>query len=369
MTKCPNCGAFLDKNGNCLICGYSANAVSDIKKLLNEKRYTEALNKCKEIDTDATANLLYVRAATKDFSEKPVDIAEVKRHAVYGLTHATQEEINQVEYKLTHYFNNLNNGGNGVVTVFDVTAAEALIHKPEPTQTAYGDTSTPETHTSAPHVKKARKPLSKGVRVGIYAGVFAVVCAVLIPVIVKSGKKETVVSLNKNGGTGGSSYIYLKYKKEVPTINSLPERTGYTFEGYFDSKRDGSGTRYFDAYGNYMNGKKWMIKDSYFYLYAHWKEEYSTSNTTLITFDAYDYSHGCSFDLSFNGCTSSTYAYYGNYPNSITVPYENNCGYRFYGYYDQKNGTGTRYFDSYGDPCNAWNKQVSACTLYAYWVY
>ena len=55
---------------------------------------------------------------------------------------------------------------------------------------------------------------------------------------------EYTVTLNKNGGTGGTSSYTVAYMSSVPDI-SIPHKKGYQFAGYYDS-----GIPYHDKYGN-----------------------------------------------------------------------------------------------------------------------
>ena len=45
--------------------------------------------------------------------------------------------------------------------------------------------------------------------------------------------QNTVIQFNQNGGSGGTTATTGEYNQTLRTI-AVPERTGYTFEGYFD---------------------------------------------------------------------------------------------------------------------------------------
>lgn len=98
--------------------------------------------------------------------------------------------------------------------------------------------------------------------------------------------REYTVTLDFNGGSGGTSSVKTAYDKYLkPAI--APKRTGYTFTGYYDSKTDQSDTnRYYDAS---MFGVKLWKKSSDATLYAGWQEiplEVSVSNVGEVTSDS-----------------------------------------------------------------------------------
>jgi hypothetical protein len=65
-----------------------------------------------------------------------------------------------------------------------------------------------------------------------------------------------------------------------------------------------------------------------------------------------------------SGGTENIPITYGSALPAITVPIRE--GYAFEGYYDDVNGTGTRYYDGSGMALTTWDKASSA-TLYANW--
>ena len=72
------------------------------------------------------------------------------------------------------------------------------------------------------------------------------------------------VTLNKNGGTGGSDAATATYDSAMPAIN-VPTKIGYVFEGYYDS--NSGGTKYYNANGT--SARTWN-KTSNATLYARW---------------------------------------------------------------------------------------------------
>lgn len=83
------------------------------------------------------------------------------------------------------------------------------------------------------------------------------------------------VTLDRKGGTTGSTSVTATYDAAMPAI-TVPTRTGYTFDGYFDGQ-NGSGTKYYNANGS--SARTWN-KASNATLYAKWN-----INTYTIGYD------------------------------------------------------------------------------------
>lgn len=64
------------------------------------------------------------------------------------------------------------------------------------------------------------------------------------------------------------------------------------------------------------------------------------------------------------GGSSSVYAYYGNYLPKVAIP--NKLGYDFVGYFTERDGAGTQYYDELGRPIKV-SDFTSDVTLYACW--
>ncbi len=73
------------------------------------------------------------------------------------------------------------------------------------------------------------------------------------------------ITLDNNNGSGGESSVSAQYGSAMPTIETLPTRTGYQFAGYWD-EADG-GTQYYNSNGT--SARNWD-KTSNDTLYAHW---------------------------------------------------------------------------------------------------
>jgi hypothetical protein len=152
------------------------------------------------------------------------------------------------------------------------------------------------------------------------------------------------VTLNRQGGKGGSASATATYAQAMPEIE-VPVRTGYTFGGYY-SATNGGGTRYYTAQG--ASARKWN-KAAATTLYAKW-----TANSYTVTLDPQEGEGG----------TEETTATYGSAMPEIEVP--TRTGHTFGGYYSATNGGGTRYYTPEGQGARAWNLASNA-TLYAKW--
>ena len=106
------------------------------------------------------------------------------------------------------------------------------------------------------------------------------------------------ITLNKNGGSGGSDAYYEKYDvanfKELScstqiTSITIPSRTGYTFAGYYTATS--GGTQYVNASGTILSTYTTFTDNTT--LYAHW-----TPNNYNIQYDLVGGSHGSSHPSS-----------------------------------------------------------------------
>ena len=91
------------------------------------------------------------------------------------------------------------------------------------------------------------------------------------------------VTLDKDGGTGGSSSISVRKGEPMPTATA-PTKTGYVFKGYY-SHRNGTGAQYYD--GKMNSVRAWAVYAGGT-LYACWeKTEASFSQSSSIGDKAY----------------------------------------------------------------------------------
>lgn len=151
------------------------------------------------------------------------------------------------------------------------------------------------------------------------------------------------ITFDKQGGIGVADSVVATYDMEMPNAE-VPVRTGYSFEGYFDSIV--GGTQYYDS--SMQSLTNWD-KPADSVLYAHW-----SANTYMVTLDL----------QGGTGGTSRVTATYGQRMPSATIPKK--AGYDFNGFYTGLNGAGTQYYSSTMSSSRSWDI-ASDTTLYAYW--
>ena len=164
-----------------------------------------------------------------------------------------------------------------------------------------------------------------------------------------SNNKQYTITFDFQGGYGDTQSVEAKYNKDMPEAE-MPQRTGYIFLGYFDSPvsaiNDDSHICYYNA--NMESATKWDKKKD-MTLYARWQaKEYR------ITFDK----------QGGTGGTDSVVAKYDGPMPSALAP--SKLGYAFKGYYTDKNGEGTCYYNSAMDSNKKWDLAFDD-TLYAHW--
>ena len=150
------------------------------------------------------------------------------------------------------------------------------------------------------------------------------------------------VTLDKQSGSGGSDYVTATYGLDMPSA-TVPSRTGYSFNGYWDSTS--GGTQY---YNSSMGSLKNWDKIANATLYARW-----TGNQYTVTFDK----------QSGTGGTDSVTATYNTTMPTATSP--SRAGYTFTGYWDATSG-GLQYYTNTMSSARTWSK-ITDATLYARW--
>lgn len=166
-----------------------------------------------------------------------------------------------------------------------------------------------------------------------------------------SSTNAYTITLDKQGGTGGTSDVKAVYSGKLPQATA-PVREGYVFQGYY-SQADGLGTKYYDSG---MNAVANWYRNSNGTLYAYWTVQTTDgAETYTITLD----------EQGGSGGTTSVKVLYGAKLPEASAP--SRSGYVFKGYFSQADGQGTKYYDSKMNPVSSWFGSGSE-TLYAYWV-
>ncbi len=164
---------------------------------------------------------------------------------------------------------------------------------------------------------------------------------------------EYPVTLNLAGGSGGSTSVTPTYGSHMPQDDmTAPSKDGYNFGGYFTGT-NGTGTQYYTA--SMSSARPWEETDV-FVLYAKWTGD--TYNVVL------DRQHGN------YGSQSVTATYGQDMPTggSVAKPTHPRIQYSFGGYFTERHGEGTMYYDSDMNSARTWNIAENDHTLYAQWV-
>ena len=106
----------------------------------------------------------------------------------------------------------------------------------------------------------------------------------------------STVTLNKQGGTGGSSSVTATYGSTMPTI-TVPTLSGYVFDGYY-TDTNGSGTKYYNANGSSAHTCDFTSAKT---LYAKWIQHDPTSYGLFVGVNEYTYANslgGCIADAT-----------------------------------------------------------------------
>ena len=133
------------------------------------------------------------------------------------------------------------------------------------------------------------------------------------------------VTLNKNGGSGGTDSVSATKDSAMPTLASAPTRTGYTFAGYYDDAS--AGTQYYTA--NRASARNWDKDGTTATLYAHW------------TANQYDINYYDQGDSAFSGSHESGYPTKHTYGTATTLKSATKGGYNFDGWFTTSECTGS----------------------------
>lgn len=175
--------------------------------------------------------------------------------------------------------------------------------------------------------------------------------------------KQTTITLNDQGATTpGSTSVTATYDAAMPEI-TLPEKTGYTFGGYFGAP-GGGGPKYYNADGS--SAQKWKQTASTYTLHAYW-----IPNTYTVNLDLDEDHKG-----STTGATTSQTVTYNAVTTTVPSRPTGAAGYGLDGYYTDHNGEGTKLIngdgtwiasvEGYTDADAKWIRD-GGVTLYAYY--
>ncbi|MFW5779897.1 MAG: InlB B-repeat-containing protein [Bacillota bacterium] len=152
-----------------------------------------------------------------------------------------------------------------------------------------------------------------------------------------------IITLDKQGGVGGPEEIEITEYDNLPQIES-PEKTEYVFGGYFQ-RPGGQGEMFYNE--NMESLTQWEFSEN-MTLYAYWH------GPLTISLDKTGGQGGDSF-------IETTYT--KKLPNA-TAPQRR--GYVFQGYFSEREGQGTPYYDGQMRRLTEWDR-TNETTLYAHW--
>ncbi len=162
-----------------------------------------------------------------------------------------------------------------------------------------------------------------------------------------------IVTLDKQGGTGGNTSIIIPYGSNISfSMLQAPSRKGYYFKGYY-TKPNGAGEQFLNE--NMKIVSAWKIAGNGT-VYAYWDAQ-----KTLITLHP---------DGGGDGTLSILVVYDQPMP-SARAP--KRSGYNFVGFFIEKNGGGKQYYGSDMNSVRNWdnlwikNSIANVTTLYACW--
>ncbi len=186
----------------------------------------------------------------------------------------------------------------------------------------------------------------------------------------KQTEKKHIITFNMNGGIGNISKIEVEYEGQLYNLKTLPQRTGYTFLGFYDKKNYNKGKQYYNEKGESIRN---FDKASNTTLYAGWLKDKVEEEKVDLEVTQEPIEEIKEYKITFNsnggvgGQNGSVTATYGEELPEIssTMPIKN--GFEFMGWYDNTDWTkGSQYYDSNGNASRIFIKN-SDITLYAGW--
>lgn len=166
--------------------------------------------------------------------------------------------------------------------------------------------------------------------------------------------RTMTVKLNSQGGVGGTQSVEAMYGRPLPAADAPNPSNGkiMKFKGYF-STADKDSTQFYDENMNCM--KEWgeeEIRAGLNELYAHWNPKAIPIDLVLDDDD---------------NCEHETTVFYEEKFEPINVETDHKLGYKFNGFYSERNGAGVQFYDSALNPTDNKYTDLSIEVLYAYW--
>ena len=159
------------------------------------------------------------------------------------------------------------------------------------------------------------------------------------------------VTLDRQGGIGGSTSVTAAYGQPLPSGLTAPTKPGYEFKGYYSNAnndynesigQDSGGKQYYDKD---MNGVESWDQTQAGTIYAHWAPK-----TFIVTFDGtngaivpkqmqYDNGNLPFSDVIYNseGVVKISFTYGSQCPSQITNGKFKKAGFKLVGFYDSNN--------------------------------
>lgn len=164
--------------------------------------------------------------------------------------------------------------------------------------------------------------------------------------------EHTLITLDANGGHGGSGSVKATFGEAMPGGLDIPERAGYEFWGYYDTSdyyETREGNQYYKA--NMTSAMPWDKDVEETRLYAVWAP--------------YQYWMWLDHNDGSGTVEPGRYATFdAELPSGIKAP--TRFGFAFDGYYDTKDIGGKMYYNAAMEGQGTWDKPINT-TLYARW--
>lgn len=164
------------------------------------------------------------------------------------------------------------------------------------------------------------------------------------------GNNTYTVTLDAQGGTGGSTTVTATYGEKLPSGLTAPVKLGYEFKGFYSSQnqeyaesmgQDYGGTQYYDK--DMVGVNNWNLNYNAT-IYAHWKPKKfivtldGTTSAVVPKQMQYDSEKAIS-DVVYNseGVVKISFTYGEQCPSQITNGKFKKAGFKLLGFYDSKN--------------------------------